>query len=187
MRLLARLSALLTGREPVPEGFAGELAPGERVLADARGPRGSIVLATDVGLWLPPAASGEGAGCLPWHMMAKATWSSGALEVIEAEVVEALDGGVVLITDRPGRRVPLTEPGEVPATVYRRVTDAVKDSQHHELGPDGTAGAWFVQRRVPGAGVVLHVRPDDGTDLAAVRAVAAGVGEKLREAGRTSS
>lgn len=175
-----RLSALLTGREPVPEGFAGTLDEGERVIADARGPRGSIVLATDLGLWLPPAASGEGARRVPWHLVTKATWASGALEVVEAEEAEELDGGVVVLADRAPRRVPLTEPGRVPETVHHRVTAAVKDSQHHDLG-DG--GAWFVQRRVPGDGIVLHVRPDPGTDPEVVRAVAAGVGEKIR-AGR---
>ena len=35
-----RLRALLTGREPVPEGFTGTLDDGERVIADGRGPRG---------------------------------------------------------------------------------------------------------------------------------------------------
>jgi hypothetical protein len=175
-----RISALLTGREPVPEGFAGTLDEGERVIADARGPRGSIVLASDLGLWLPPAASGEGARRVAWHLVTKATWASGALVVVEAEEVEELAGGVIVLADRTPRRVPLTEPGRVPETVHHRVTAAVRDSQHHDLG-DG--GAWFVQRRVPGAGIVLHVRPDPGTDPEVVRTVAAGVGEKIR-AGR---
>lgn len=179
--LLTRLTALLTGREPLPDGFTGELAADERVVADARGPRGSIVLATDQGLWLPPAAAGEPSHRLPWHLVSKATWASGALEVIAAQEVDDLGGGVVLLADAPPRRVPLTEPGRVPETVQRRVTDAIHSRQHHEIG-DG--GAWFVQRRVPGAGVVLHVRPDAGTDPDAVRAVAAGLGEKLRAAGR---
>ncbi|MDD7939754.1 hypothetical protein PHK61_15115 [Actinomycetospora lutea] len=175
-----RISALLTGREPVPEGFAGALDEGERVIADGRGPRGSIVLATDLGLWLPPAASGQGARRVAWHLVTRARWASGALEVVEADEVAELAGGVVVLADRAPRRVPLTEPGRVPETVHQRVTVAVKDSQHHDLG-DG--GAWFVQRRVPGAGIVLHVRPDPGTDPEVVRTVAAGVGEKLR-AGR---
>ncbi|MEJ2889739.1 hypothetical protein [Actinomycetospora aeridis] len=181
--LLDRLGALLTGREPVPEGFAGTLDEGERVIADGRGPRGSIVLATDRGLWLPPAGSGEGAHRVPWHLVTKATWASGALEVIEADEVEELAGGVVVLADRAPRRVPLTTPGRLPETVHRRVTAAVKDSQHHDLGDgESEGGAWFVQRRVPGAGIVLHVRPDPGTDPEVVRTVAAGVGEKLRDA-----
>ena len=182
----ARLAALLTGREPVPEGFTGTLDQDERVLADGLGPRGSVVLATDLGLWLPPAASGEGSRRVDWHLVTKATWSGGALEVIEADEVEELEGGVVLLSDRPPRRVPLVTPGRLPETVHRRVTGAVKDSQHHELGSGaGGGGAWFVQRRVPGAGIVIHVRPDPGADPEAVRTVAAGVGEKLRGAGRS--
>jgi hypothetical protein len=172
-----RLRALLTGSEPVPEGFAGTLDDGERVIADGRGPRGSVVLATDLGLWLPPAASGEGASRVAWHLVTKATWSGGALEVTEADEVDKLAGGVVLLADRAPRRVPLVEPGRLPETVHRRVTAAIKDSQHHDLGE---GGAWFVQRRVPGAGIVLHVRPDPGTDPETVRIVAVGVGEKLR-------
>lgn len=177
--VLDRLAALLTGREPVPEGFAGTLDGDERVIADGRGPRGSIVLATDLGLWLPPAASGQGARRIAWHLVTKATWAGGALEVTEADEAEELAGGVVLLADRAPRRVPLTTPGKLPETVHGRVTAAVKDSQHHDIG-DG--GAWFVQRRVPGVGIVLHVRPDPGTDVDAVRTVAAGVGEKLRDA-----
>ncbi len=176
-----RLAALLTGREVVPEGFTGTLATSERVLADGSGPRGSVVLATDQGLWLPPAASGEAARRVPWHLVTKATWEGGALTVLEAEESEDLPGGVVLLTDLPPRRVPLLEPGRLPETVHRRVTAAIKDSQHHLL-PGG--GAWFVQRRVPGVGVVLHVRADPGTEPDAVRTLAAGVGEKLRVAGR---
>lgn len=179
-----RLAALLTGREVVPEGFTGALATSERVLADGAGPRGSVVLATDRGLWLPPAASGEGARRVPWHLVTKATWAGGALEVLEAEELEELPGGVVLLADLAPRRVPLVEPGRLPEIVHRRVTLPIKDSQHHEL-PGG--GAWFVQRRVPGVGVVVHVRPDPGTDPDAVRTLAAGVGERLRAAGRGSS
>ncbi|PVZ05802.1 hypothetical protein [Actinomycetospora cinnamomea] len=183
--MVDRLRTLLTGREPVPEGFAGTLDDGERVIADGRGPRGSVVLGTDRGLWLPPAASGEGAARVAWHLVSKATWANGALEVIEADEVDEIAGGVVLLADRPPRRVPLVEPGRLPETVHRRVTAAIKDSQHHDLGSgDSGGGAWFVQRRVPGAGIVLHVRPDPGTDPETVRTVAVGVAEKLREAGR---
>lgn len=174
-----RLRALLTGREPVPEGFTGTLEADERIVADARGPRGSIVLATDRGLWLPPAASGEPSRRIPWHMVSRATWTSGALEVVEAREADDLGHGVVLLADATPRRVPLIEPGRVPETVHRRVTDAIHSRHHHDIA-DG--GAWFVQRRVPGVGIVVHVRPDPGTDPESVRTVAAGLGEKLRDA-----
>ncbi len=169
--LVGRLTALLTGRELTPEGFTGTLDPDERVLADSRTRRGEVVLATDVGLWV-------GEQRVPWHLVSKATWAGGALEVIEASEVEHLAGGVVLLADADPRRLPLPDPGRIPETVHRRVTDAIRSSQHHDL-PSG--GAWFVQRRTP-AGMVLQVRPDPGTDPDEVRTLAAGVGEKLGRA-----
>jgi hypothetical protein len=170
-KLAARLSALLTGRELTPEGFTGTLAADERVLADSRTRHGEVVLATERGLWI-------GDERVPWHLLSKATWAGGALEVVEARELEHLGGGVVLLADAEPRRLPLPEPGRVPEIVHRRVTGAIHSRQHHDL-PSG--GAWFVQRRTPD-GVVLHVRPDPGTDPDEVRTLAAGVGEKLGRA-----
>lgn len=169
--LAVRLAALLTGREPTPDGFTGSLESEERVLADSRTRRGEVVLATDRGLWIDDRR-------IPWHLVSKATWASGALEVIEASEEEHLEGGVVLLADAAPVRLALPEPGRIPETVHRRVTGAIRDRQHHEL-PSG--GAWFVQRRTRD-GVVLHVRPDPGTDPDEVRTLAAGVGEKLGRA-----
>lgn len=167
----SRLAALLTGREPTPEGFTGTLDPDERVLADSRSRRGEVVLATDRGLWIDEHR-------VPWYLVSKATWASGALEVIEATEAEHLEGGVVLLADAEPRRLALPEPGRIPETVHRRVTAAIHSRQHHDL-PSG--GAWFVQRRTS-RGVVLHVRADPGTDPDEVRTLAAGVGEKLGRA-----
>lgn len=170
-----RLTALLAGREPVPEGFTGTLAGGERVVADAEGPRGAVVLATDRGLWLDDQR-------IPWHLVSRATWEAGALQVVEAtEQTDPgeLPGGVVLLAERPARRVPLAEPGRVPETVHRRVTGSIRSRDHVEVPSGG--GVWFVQRRV-GSRVVTQVRPDPGTDPDAVRALAVGVGEKLAAA-----
>jgi hypothetical protein len=167
----SRLRALLTGREITPEGFTGTLEPDERVLADSRTRRGEVVLATDRGLWIDEHR-------VPWHLVSKATWASGALEVVEATEAEHLDGGVVLLADAGPRTLPLPEPGRIPETVHRRVTDVIASRQHHDV-PSG--GAWFVQRRTP-SGVVLHVRPDPGTDQDEIRTLAAGVGEKLGRA-----
>jgi hypothetical protein len=169
--LANRLAALLTGRELTPDGFTGTLGDDERVLADARTRHGEVVLATDRGLWI-------GDRRVPWHLVSKATWAAGALEVIEARETEHLDGAVVLLVDAEPRRLPLPDPGKIPETVHRRVTDAIHSRQHHDLP---TGGAWFVQRRTP-AGVVLHVRPDPGTDPDEVRTLAVGVGEKLGRA-----
>jgi len=95
---------------------------------------------------------------------------------VVADDVERWAGDVVLLADRPVRRVRLTEPGKVPETVQRRVTGSIRSREHHEL-PGG--GAWFVQRRVGGA-IELQVRPDPGTDPDAVRTLAEGLSEKLR-------
>jgi hypothetical protein len=167
----ARLAALLTGKELTPEGFTGTLEPDEHVLADARTRRGEVVLATDRGLW-------TGEHRVPWHLVSKATWAAGALEVVEAREVEHLAGRVVVLADAAPVKLPLPDPGRLPETVHRRVTGAIHSRQHHDL-PSG--GAWFVQRRTPD-GVVLHVRPDPGTDPDEVRTLAAGVGEKLGRA-----
>jgi hypothetical protein len=169
--LRTRLASLLTGREITPDGFTGTLEPDEHVLADSRTRRGEVVLATERGLWIDDHR-------VPWYLVSKATWASGALEVIESTEVEQLEGGVVVLADAEPRRLPLPEPGRIPETVHRRVTGAIHSRQHHDL-PSG--GAWFVQRRAPG-GVVLHVRPDPGTDPDEVRTLAAGVGEKLGRA-----
>lgn len=177
-----RLAAVLTGREALPEGFTGTLATGERVLADASGPArggepGRIVLCTDRGLWIDDHR-------IPWHLVVRATWAAGALEVVEADETEHLDGGVVVLAERPPRRLPLPDAGRVPETVHRRVTDGIRTREHVSVG-DG--GAWFVQRRVTDAGgsrVTTQVRPDPGTDPAALRTLAAGVGEKLRDGTR---
>jgi hypothetical protein len=163
-----RLRALLTGREAVPEGFTGRLQPGERVIADAE-TRGGVVLATDGGLWVDDDFTF-------WHQISKATWAGGSLELVVADDVERWAGDVVLLADRPVRRVRLTEPGKVPEIVHRRVTGSIRSREHHDL-PGG--GAWFVQRRVGGA-IELQVRPDPGTDPDAVRILAEGLSEKLR-------
>jgi hypothetical protein len=65
----------------------------------------------------------------------------------------------------------------VPELVHQRVTGSIRTRHHRDL-PGG--GAWFVQRRVAGRdGVVLQVRPDPGTDLDLVRALAADVARSL--------
>ena len=116
------------------------------------------------------AARRRGLRRLGWHLISKATWSGGAIVLVEATEVADLEGAV-LINDLPPRRLRIAEPGKVPEVVHARVTGSIKSRHHREL-PGG--GAWFVQRKVPGRdGIVLQVRPDPGTDEAAVRQVAA--------------
>ncbi|MFB9568887.1 hypothetical protein [Saccharopolyspora hordei] len=164
--------ARLSGTAELPADFAGELAAEENVLAVARSSEGPLV-ATHLGLWLP---EGRRVG---WHLLSKVTWRDGVLVVVEAEE-SGEAGGAVLLRDRPGRRLPLTEPRRLPDVVHERVNGSIRSRHHRDL-PGG--GAWFVQRKVPGRdGIVLQVRPDRGADEQAVAEFAATVVEQLRQA-----
>ncbi|WP_371856806.1 hypothetical protein [Gandjariella thermophila] len=172
-----RLVDRATGRA-LPEGFTGELAAEEYVIGVAGLRGGGHLVATSHGLWLP---HGEGYRRLGWHLISKATWSGGALEVTEAEETGTA-GSAVLLRDLPVARFVLAEPGRVPEVVQRRVTESIRSRHHQEL-PGG--GAWFVQRRVPGRdGIVLQVRVDEGTDVELVRRIASEVGDTINRAAR---
>lgn len=159
-------------RRGLPPGFPGELAAEENVLAVATVAAGGHVVITSLGLRLPEGRR------IGWDLVSKATWGGGVLSVVEAEVSGAA-GGAVLLADRPPVRIPLADPGRVPETVHTRVSSSIHSRHHREL-PGG--GAWFVQRRVPGRdGIVLQVRPDPGTDPAAVATVAAEVARRIAE------
>jgi hypothetical protein len=159
-----------------PPGFTGTLDDEESVVVTAEVRDGGHLVATSLGLWVP---TDDGHRRIGWHLLSKVTWGDGVLVVIEAdETGEA--GDAVLLTDRAPRRYPLANPGKLPQAVHRRVTGSIRSRHHRDL-PGG--GAWFVQRKVPGRdGVVLQVRADPGTDLDAVRTVAAEVAIKIREA-----
>ncbi|GAA2776840.1 hypothetical protein [Saccharopolyspora taberi] len=175
MRPLRRLLARLGGTGDLPEDFGGELANDEHVLAVA-GSRDGAVVATHLGLWLPGP---DGPRRVGWHLVSKATWNSGRLEVTEAEE-SGTAGDVVILRDLPPRRFDLESPGRLPEVVHARVTGSIKSSHHRDL-PGG--GAWFVQRKVPGRdGIVLQVRADRGADEIAVAEFAEEVGRRLREA-----
>lgn len=169
MSLLGRL----LGRRSVPDGAVGALGPDEHVLASAPLAGSGHVVATSHGLWLPGP---HGPRLLGWHLVSKASWQNGSLVIVEADETEPL-GGVVVVVDRPEQRLRLGEPGRVPQVVHERVTGSIRTRHHRDL--DG-GGAWFVQRKVPGRdGYVLQVRPDPGTDEAAVRQLAANVARTL--------
>jgi hypothetical protein len=171
-----RIFRKLLGHEEVPADVARRLATDERVLAVATlGDDGHLVV-TSYGLWLP---GDEGSRLVGWHLVSKATWGNGALTVVEAEETESVEGAV-LLADLPPRRLRLADPGRVPEAVHARVEASIRSRHRRDL-PGG--GAWFVQRKVPGRdGIVLQVRPDPGTDLAAVRQVVADVQRTLGRA-----
>jgi hypothetical protein len=171
---LRRLFARLVDRD-LPADFTGRLVPDERVIAVADLVGGGHLVATSFGLWLPDGDSVRRVG---WHLVSKATWNQGTLAVVEAEETDTV-ADAVLLTDRPPRGLRLTNPGRLPEMVHVRVTRSIKSRHHRDL-PGG--GAWVVQRSVAGRdGIVLQVRPDPGTDLDAVRSLAAQVAEQVRK------
>jgi hypothetical protein len=173
-----RFASRFTGRDLVPEGFAGQLVDDEHLLGAAEVVDGGFLVATSLGLWLPDE---QGPRRVHWHLISKAVWAQKPgrqLTVIEAEEAGAI-GGAVLLTDRPPRRFTLATRGSLPEVVNARVTASIKSAHHRDL-PGG--GAWFVQRKVSGAdGIVLQVRADPGTDRDAVVSVTAQIAGKLRE------
>lgn len=172
IRWLRRFAARLAGTDAVPGDFSGTLTSDERVLAVARDARGPLV-ATHLGLWLPEES---GARRLGWHLISKASWDNGTLDLIEAEEIGEA-GTAVLLRDRPRARFTLTEPGRLPEVVHARVTGSIKSRHHRDL-PCG--GAWFVQRKVPGRdGVVLQIRGDAGADEQALARFAEDVAARL--------
>ena len=138
-------------RAPEPVRAAVEATPDadERVLA-----WGSLVrdegwlVATTRGLRLVNAAGGEAAPLLPWHEVGHARWAA-----------TADGGGTFTITPltevEPGvqarsapRRHALSDPGELPQEVRRRVDRTVITSQRFPLPDRG--GVVLVARRLPG-------------------------------------
>jgi hypothetical protein len=174
-----RVASRLTGRDLVPQGFAGKLVDDEHLLGAAEVLDGGFLVATSLGLWLPDEADGQRR--VYWHLISKAVWAQKPgreLTVTEATETGTIEGAVLLADQRP-RRFALATRGSLPEVVNARVTASVKSAHHRDL-PGG--GAWFVQRKVSGAdGIVLQVRPDPGTDRDAVASVTAQIASKLRE------
>ncbi len=177
---LPKLLRGFSGRDGLPDGFAGPLDPDERVLAVASVVGGDRhLVATSVGLWLP---TGDGVRRVGWHLVSRASWKAGTLVLVEADETEQVDGAVVL-ADRGPTRWRIGDAGRLPEVVHARVEGSIRSRHHREL-PGG--GAWFVQRKVAGRdGIVLQVRPDPGTDADAVRSVTAQVARTLGGGGGT--
>ncbi|OLT38554.1 hypothetical protein BJF85_08875 [Saccharomonospora sp. CUA-673] len=150
----------------VSDALRDALAEGEDIVGAAPA-HGGHVAVTHLGLWLPGDAGPRRVG---WHLVSKAAWSDGVLTVVEAVEVEDLDGAV-LLRDLPPVRLEVPRAGRLPELVRRRVESAIRARHRKDLADGG--GVWFVLRKVPGTdGVVLQARPDTGTDVDAVRAMA---------------
>ena len=163
-------------RPPEPVRAAVETTPDsdERVLA-----WGSLVrnegwlVATTRGLRVVGPSGGEGAALLPWHEVGHARWAAtadggGTFTITPLSEVEP---GVQ--ARLPPRRHALTDSGELPQEVRRRVDRTVVTSQRFPLPDRG--GVVLVARRLPGqAAKEWTVVFDDDADRddPAARAVA---------------
>lgn len=157
----------------LPEGFPGTLDRGEDVLGVATVSGGGHLIVTQLGLWIPSPDDTRRVG---WHLIAKAAWADGVFTLTEAEETREA-GKAVLLADLPPVRFTLDEPARVPHLVRQRVDGSIRSRYRKELTP---GGAWFVWRKVPGTDTaVLQVRPDPGTDLDVVAAIAAEASTKM--------
>ncbi|MCP2179690.1 hypothetical protein [Prauserella alba] len=174
--MLSRWWRRLSGPS-VPEEIRAVLEPGEEVVAAAEADHGHVVV-TRLGLWLPGQ---DGPRRVDWHLVSKAGWDAGTLTVVEAEETDEV-GGAVLLRDLPPVRVGLPRAGRLPELVRRRVEGSIRARHRTDLADGG--GAWFVLRKLPGVdGVMLQARPDPGTDVDAVRAMAREAAERLSGGG----
>ncbi|MEA5366516.1 hypothetical protein VA596_43795 [Amycolatopsis sp., V23-08] len=161
-----------------PDGFAGALDAGEDVVDSAPVEGGGHLVVTPLGLWIPDGSGG--ARRVGWHLIGKAAWKDGVFTLTES-AESGTAGSAVVLTDLAPVRFGLPEPAKVPHHVRRRVDGSVRSRHRQEIDPGG--GAWFVQRKVPGRdGTVLQVRPDPGTDVTLVAAIAEQVAAKLAHA-----
>ena len=136
--------------EAVRAAVAAVGDPEERVLAWG-------VLDRDEG-WLVATSRGlrtvgaheqrTGADLLPWHEIGHAKWTtgSGAGQALTVTPLTEVEPGVQ--ARQPVRRYPITDAGELPAVVRRRVDETVVASQRSPL--PGGGGVLLVARRVPG-------------------------------------
>ncbi|WP_229402488.1 hypothetical protein [Micromonospora okii] len=151
----------LFDRKPkLPPAARPPLADDERVLAWAAAGNGEgdgVLVATNLGLWLP----GRGHR-LGWHDLLKAVWSGRELTVTPADRVAERDGYEV-VADCPAETYLLLQPRELPHQVRARVTRSVAYTQHQPV-PGGAAR--IAARRVPGVnGLAWTVRYDPGTPV----------------------
>jgi hypothetical protein len=137
--------------EPVRVAVLASPDPDERVLAwGALAHDGGWLAATSRGLRVvpPEVTSVTDAAVLPWHEIAVARWSStgdggGSFTVTPlAEVEPGVQARL------PERRHVLTDAGDLPAVVRRRVDETVVASRRAPL--PGSGSVLLVARRVPG-------------------------------------
>ncbi|SFE41720.1 hypothetical protein [Blastococcus tunisiensis] len=137
--------------EPVRVAVLASPDPDERVLAwgTLAGEEGWLV-ATSRGLSVVPAVvtSVEDAAVLRWHEIAEARWSAtpdGGGRFLVTALTEVEPG---VQARQPQQRYVLTEAGDLPAVVRRRVDQTIVASRRAPL--PGGGGVLLVARRIPG-------------------------------------
>jgi hypothetical protein len=149
--------------EPVRVAVLASTDPDERVLAwGALARDEGWLVATSRGLRVVPAEitdvtdavaldSRVDVAVLPWHEVAEARWTAtedGGGSFVVTSLVEVEPG---VQARQPARRHVLTDAGDLPAVVRRRVDQTVVASQRSPL--PGGGGVLLVARRVPGQAV----------------------------------
>jgi hypothetical protein len=140
--------------EPVRVAVLASTDPDERVLAWGTLTRDEgWLVATSRGLRVvpPEVASVEDAEVLAWHEVAEARWSAtkdGGGSFLVTSLVEVEPG---VQARQPQQRYVLTDAGDLPAVVRRRVDQTVVASQRSPL--PGGGGVLLVARRIPGQAV----------------------------------
>lgn len=143
--------------EPVRAAVLASTDPDERVLAwgTLSQPAGWLV-ATSRGLRTVPTAvtgteapdSSADVDVLPWHEVAEARWAASADGGGSFAVTSLLEVEPGVQARQPERRYVVTDAGDLPAVVRRRVDQTVVASQRSPL--PGGGGVLLVARRIPG-------------------------------------
>jgi hypothetical protein len=140
--------------EPVRVAVLASTDPDERVLAwEPLARDEGWLVATSLGLRVVPTEVTDvtDAGVLPWHEVAEARWAAtadGGGSFVVTSLVEVEPG---VQARQPARRHVVTEAGDLPAVVRRRVDQTVVASQRSPL--PGGGGVLLVARRIPGQAV----------------------------------
>src|SRR5438128_4366598 len=105
-------------RRRLPAARRPPLDRDERVAAWASATGDDVVVATNLGIWLPNTAR------LGWHEIHKATWSGRQLTFVAADQVAAFSDYAVM-EDREPVSITLLDPDAVPEQVRARVNRSV--------------------------------------------------------------
>jgi hypothetical protein len=111
------------------------------------------LVATSRGLCVvpPEGTSVADAEVLPWHEVAHAQWTAGSGGGGSFRVTPLAEVEPGVQARQPERRYMLTDAGDLPAVVRRRVDQTVVASQRSPL--PGGGGVLLVARRIPGQAV----------------------------------